>query len=141
MEITRRGFLKILGAAGLILAAPSQLIYPLRPVPEGLVAINDLRVITDYHLDWDKFLLRYDILYRRRGQDLTQIHVGAEVPADIDHWKPEQFIDRLHKPMVEALNDFLRKDGVRRDELISLPIPDYYEEPEWLTRMMREVKI
>ncbi len=130
----------MLGVAGLIMAAPSQLLYPMLPTPKGLEVFNHIRAISAYDITIDQYLLRYDILYRPRGKKLTQIHIGMRVPPNIERYSPEDYIKRLHKPMVAILNNHLRKHGVLRSELMRLPVPDYYTEPEWLTKMLLEVK-
>lgn len=131
VELSRRSFLKMIGATGLILAAPTELLLPFQPVPDKLVEFSNMRILSSYNPYDDIDIIRYDVLYRN-----TQIFISAQVPPEINNYDPKDYLQRIHEPMVAALNERLRHDGIKRSELKPLPYPFGYKQPEWVNRII-----
>lgn len=131
MDLSRRSFLKMLGVAGVVLAAPTELLLPFQKVPDDLVGFGEMRVIHYYDIAFDEYFIRYDVRYRDQ-----QVHVSAKVSMNVGKWDPKDYLDRIHKPAVKTLNNYLVRNNVRRSELIRLPYPPEYEQPEWVNRII-----
>ena len=122
--MNRRGFLKLLSAVGasialpvpkFVLAAPQEII-PAMPVQLGLI-----RALAAYDLSHDSWILRLDAF---NGRD--QFGVDVRVLGN-----PKDYLEQ-RAIAEEVLMNSLRHEKWMASDMILLPIPKGYVEPEWM---------
>lgn len=129
-SIGRRGFLKLLGAitASVLVPVPAfVLAEPEILIPEYPVELGTIRAIACYESQWDHFAVRLDA-YNGRDQFGIDFHIANL--SDIKKIRVEYLKNR------EIAQSFLREamdeKGWTASDMITLPIPDDYKEPEWM---------
>lgn len=131
MNLSRRGFLKLMGVAStlplvgipqFVLANPSEVIAG---APFQLGAIRAMGLYDSDSWD-DRYIVRLDA-YNGRDQFSVDFVVAGK---NKDGIRTAYFDNR--KIAEEVLRNDLRANGWKAADLIALPVPANYRAPEWM---------
>lgn len=127
-DLSRRGFLKAVGivAAGSLAVPAFSLIVPSVQVPAGNEWLGSARELFQYDISWDRFIGRIEIATSRE-------QLGVDFRIDVT--PAEQFhadLAAARKMVAERLKAEMDSRGILLADLRRLPIPDGYEEPNWV---------
>ena len=131
-SVTRRGFLRAMSAIAASVAIPvpqfvlaeSGIIVPHMPIELGTI-----RTLAQYTIHRDEYVVRLDAL-NRRTQDQFHVDFAVRCNARKEQWR-DKYIE-ARNVAESVLADMMRHHGWRADELISLPVPHGYAEPDWM---------
>ncbi len=127
-DISRRGFLKILGVAGVVAAVPQfVLASPDEAIDAMPLELGRLRAMAQYRIAYDDFVVRLDAFNQRTKY---QFHVEFSSGPD-----PVNNRDRYLKnreQATEVLENMIRQHQWNVRDMVALPIPDGIRNPAWL---------
>jgi hypothetical protein len=127
--MNRRGFLRIMAAAGATLAVPPfVLAAPGIIVPDKPLALGSVRELAQYRIESDSYVVRIDAFNKRTRE---QRHVNFEVAcANRLTMRKHYLVGR--KEADEHLRAHLLHHGWDARDMIALPIPDGIILPPWI---------
>jgi hypothetical protein len=117
MEISRRTFLKITGAAGAGIALPGLQLVPLAQASAEPVGF--IREVAAYDIGLDKFVVRHDIL-----TDDGQWHVTQKLVHGFSSLRGQEDLEERRKVAFLILGNQLRHEGKTWRDLRYLPLPE-----------------
>jgi hypothetical protein len=127
MDLSRRGFLKAVGAvtAGSLIVPAFQLILPAEALPVGEQLLGSVRELVQYEIEWDRFAVRFDV-----ASDTTQLGVDFWLPYPTStDW--EKLMRDARQQAAKLLHEEMTHRGMRLSDLKTLPIPHGYQHPNW----------
>ena len=135
MKLTRRTFMAGLCAiaGGLVIGTdPVKLLADVR-IPKLVTKIPYVRVLCDFDLYRDRYLVRYDMLDLASNK---QFHCGMVVE-DVNTVK--DYIEKIHKPIESALDSYMRENNISIYTLGKLAMPSGYNHPDFMMDILKEL--
>ena len=125
--MNRRGFLKLLSAFSATVALPVPefvLADPLVILPEMPITLGNIRRIGAYDIRQDRYIIRLDAC---NGKDQYGVDFAISSFGDMKH----NYIETL-KVAETVLRDAIISAGWLASDLIALPTPHGWSEPDWM---------
>lgn len=127
MDITRRGFLKLVSAvtaSAVIPATAFVLADPEQIIEEMPFEIGSIRAISIYEIGWDRHIVRLDAFNRKTNEQFGVDFVFKAA-------NRECYLS-ARKAAERVLTDSVKQSKWLASDMIALPIPSGYREPAWM---------
>ena len=127
MDLTRRGFLRLMAACAATVAMPVPqfvLAEPMVVIPSMPVALGGIRVLSQFDIRNDRFIVRLDAC---NGKDQFGVDFWVAGSGDIR----KDYLE--HRAVAEqVLRESMLHEGWLASDMIALPLPLGYKEPDWM---------